>query len=108
MACGWPGGGREGNYLLGERPLHGVARYSPSTGTEASHCSQWSRGIAPVTLTVVVLIPSELDPRARKDVKMLLQYFDSIADVTLCIFNTRDTKETVDTFEDLFRCAGNQ
>lgn len=56
MACGWSGGGREGNYLLGELPLHGVARYSPSTGTEASHCSQWSRGIASVALTVAVLI----------------------------------------------------
>lgn len=61
MACGWSGGGREGNYLLGERPLHGVARYSPSTGTEASHCSQWSRGIAPVVLAVAVLIPLEFD-----------------------------------------------
>lgn len=60
MACGWSGrGGREGNYLLGERPLHGVARYSPSTGTEASHCSQWSRGIAPVVLTVAVLMLPE-------------------------------------------------
>lgn len=52
MACGWSGDGREGNYLLGERPLHSVAQYSPSMGTEASHCSQWSRGIRPVTLTV--------------------------------------------------------
>jgi len=65
MACGWSGGGREGNYLLGERPLHGVARYSPSTGTEASHCSQWSRGIAPVALTAAVLISPELDPARR-------------------------------------------
>jgi len=66
MACGWSGGGREGNYLLGERPLHGVARYSPSTGTEASHCSQWSHGIAPVVLTIVVLIP-EFDPALGSD-----------------------------------------
>lgn len=84
MACGWSGGGREGNYLLGELPLHGVARYSPSTGTEASHCSQWSRGIPPVVLTVAVLI--QFDPSreqtcvcARKGVgTRYLRYFDNI------------------------------
>lgn len=62
MACGWLGGCREGNYLLGESPLHSEAEYSPSTGTEASHCSQWSHG-SPTAILIRVgaqLVSSDL------------------------------------------------
>lgn len=61
MACGWLGERREGNYLLGEPPSVRVAGNSPSTGTEASHCSQWSRGNEPVALIPPVLIRPKLD-----------------------------------------------
>lgn len=63
MACGWLGGCREGNYLLGESPLHSEAEYSPSTGTEASHCSQWSHGSSTAILIRVgaQLVSSNLD-----------------------------------------------
>lgn len=61
MACGWLGERREGNYLLGEPPSVRVAGNSPSTGTEASHCSQWSRGNGPVALILPVLIRPKLD-----------------------------------------------
>lgn len=62
MACGWLGGCREGNYLLGESPLHSEAEYSPSTGTEASHCSQWSHGSSTAILIRVgaQLVSSDL------------------------------------------------
>lgn len=65
MACGWLGERREGNYLLGEPPSVRVAGNSPSTGTEASHCSQWSRGNEPVALILPVLIRPKLDFVAR-------------------------------------------
>lgn len=89
MACGWSGGGREGNYLLGERPLHGVARYSPSTGTEASHCSQWSRGIVPVALMVAVLISPELDP-ARTTARTMLVTFEWSVECILCVASIKN------------------
>lgn len=88
MACGWSGGGGEGNYLLGERPLHGVARYSPSTGTEASHCSQWSHGIAAVALTVAVLILPEFHPAAAGSERGCSRYLDNIGHsmyILLCV-----------------------
>lgn len=80
MACGWLGERREGNYLLGEPPSVRVAGNSPSTGTEASHCSQWSRGNEPVALIPPVLIRLKLDfvvagARARLDFSSFLSSF---------------------------------
>lgn len=84
MACGWLGERREGNYLLGEPPSVRVAGNSPSTGTEASHCSQWSRGNPPVALIPSVLIRPKLDfvvARARLDFSsfFLFQDFNRVA-----------------------------
>lgn len=80
MACGWLGERREGNYLLGESPSVRVAGNSPSTGTEASHCSQWSRGNVPVTLILLVLIRPKLDfTRARARASELTLGFLSFA-----------------------------